>query len=107
MRVTPADIAKTHDVSWHTAYRWFKRAEEIGSVELQRVGRRLVADAKKLQPWIPPPKRKLIAVEEAKRAEAQVLDFQRRLDVEVRERLKLEERLVKLEKKVAAQDWQP
>ncbi len=101
MNVSPTDIAASHAVSWHTARRWFLRAEKVGNVPLHRVGRRLVADAAKLRAWIPPPRRKLVGVAEAQRIEAQVSDFQRRLDAEVRDRLALERRVRDLERRLA------
>jgi hypothetical protein len=98
VNVTPADIAKSRGVAWSTAWRWFVRVQKAEPHVVHRLGRTLVADANKLARWIPPPKRKLVGKEEHDKILAQVGDFQRRLDVEVRERLALRDSLRKVQR---------
>jgi primosomal protein N'' len=103
MNVTAEQLAHSRGVSLRTAQRWLRRIQRaephlVREIPVSGARHRLEADAKKIARWVPPPRRFLVGKNEHERTLAQVRDFQRRLDVEVRERLALADRVAQLEK---------
>ena len=108
-RITPADVAEQHGVSYTTAWRWFLRAAKAAGIprsDLQAHGRNVSALASRIGPFLPAPREYLVGADKWEAVLAQVRELQNRLDVEARERLKLADRVGALEKRAARDAFQ-
>jgi hypothetical protein len=102
VNITPADLAVSHGVSWHTAWRWMRDIQKARPFLVHSRGRTLVAEAHKIRPFIPAPRRPQITREDLRQQREELRQIARRLDVEVRERIVLRNRMDAWAKRVAA-----